>query len=176
MALPSTYVPELFRLPRWALMLGLPIFLASLVIGVWVIDTAAHRDRVVRNVKVAGETVGGLTDVALRARVEAIADRVADTQIVIQTELGDATWVASDLGVSLNVLNTFESVMSTRREGLINRPLNWLSSLASTTSAKIDVEIDLPTLEQALYGNDRFERPPVEPSTRVALDLSLIHI
>ena len=170
MALPSTYVPELFRLPRWALMLGLPIFLASLVIGLWVIDTAAHRDRVVRNVKVAGETVGGLTDVALKARVEALADRVADTQIVIRTELGDATWVASDLGVSLNVLNTFESVMSTRREGLIDRPLNWLSSLASTTSAKIDVEIDLPTLEQALYGNDRFERPPVEPSTRVALD------
>ena len=129
MALPSSYVPELFRLPRWALMLGLPIFLASLFVGVWVIDTAAHRDRVVRNVKVAGETVGGLTDVALRARVEAIADRVAATQIVIQAALGDATWVASDLGVSLNVLNTFESVMSTRREGLINRPLNWLLSL-----------------------------------------------
>ncbi len=170
MALASSYVPELFRLPRWALMLGLPFFLVALVVGAWVIDTAVHRDRVVRNVKVAGETVGGLTDVALRARVQAIADRVADTQIVIQTELGDATWAASDLGVSLNVLTTFESVMNTRREGLINRPLNWLSSLASTTSAKINVEIDLPTLEQALYANDRFKRSPVEPSTRVALD------
>ena len=135
MPLPSSYVPELFRLPRWALMLGLPIFLAALVVGAWMIDTAAHRDRVVRNVKVAGETVGGLTDVALRARVQAVANRVADTQIVIQTELGDATWVASDLGVSVNVLNTFESVMNTRREGLINRPLNWLSSLVSTTPA-----------------------------------------
>ena len=170
MALPSSYVPELFRLPRWALMLGLPIFLAALVVGAWVIDTAAHRDRVLRNVKVAGETVGGLTDVALRARVQAVADRVADTQIVIQTELGDATWVASDLGVSVNVLNTFESVMNTRRERVINRPLNWLSSLVSTTSAKIDVQVDLATLEQALYANDRFERSPVEPSARVALD------
>ena len=170
MPLPSSYVPELFRLPRWALMLGLPIFLAALVVGAWMIDTAAHRDRVVRNVKVAGETVGGLTDVALRARVQAVADRVANTQIVIQTELGDATWVASDLGVSVNVLNTFESVMNTRREGLINRPLNWLSSLVSTTSSKIDVQVDLATLEQALYANDQFERSPVEPSARVALD------
>ena len=170
MALPSSYVPELFRLPRWALMLGLPIFLAALVVGAWMIDTAAHRDRVVRNVKVAGETVGGLTDVALRARVQAVADRVANTQIVIQTELGDATWVASDLGVSVNVLNTFESVMNTRREGLINRPLNWLSSLVSTTSSKIDVQVDLATLEQALYANNRFKQSPVEPSARVALD------
>lgn len=170
MPLPSSYVPELFRLPRWALMLGLPIFLAALVVGAWMIDTAAHRDRVVRNVKVAGETVGGLTDVALRARVQAVADRVANTQIVIQTELGDATWVAGDLGVSVNVLNTFESVMNTRREGLINRPLNWLSSLVSTTSSKIDVQVDLATLEQALYANDQFERSPVEPSARVALD------
>ncbi len=170
MPLPSSYVPELFRLPRWALMLGLPIFLAALVVGAWMIDTAAHRDRVVRNVKVAGETVGGLTDVALRARVQAVADRVANTQIVIQTELGDATWVASDLGVSVDVLKTFESVMNTRREGLINRPLNWLSSLVSTTSSKIDVQVDLATLEQALYATDQFERSPVEPSARVALD------
>ena len=99
-----------------------------------------------------------------------IRDSVANTQIVIQTELGDATWVASDLGVSVNVLNTFESVMNTRREGLINRPLNWLSSLVSTTSSKIDVQVDLATLEQALYANDQFERSPVEPSARVALD------
>ena len=60
--------------------------------------------------------------------------------------------------------------MNTRREGLINRPLNWLSSLVSTTSSKIDVQVDLATLEQALYANDQFERSPVEPSARVALD------
>ena len=167
MALPSNYVRELFRLPRWALMLGLPVFIAALILGVWFVDTAVHRDRVVRNVKVAGETVGGLSDVALRARVQAIADRVADTQIVIQSELGDAIWVASDLGVSLDVISTYDAVMRTRREGLVNRPLNWLSSLTSSTSAEIDIDIDLPTLEKTLYGSDRLERLPIEPSVRV---------
>ena len=103
MGLPSSYVRELLRLPRWALMLGLPTLLAILVLSVWLVDATIHRDRVVRNVKIAGETVGGLSDIALRARVDAIADRLADTQIVIQSELGDASWVASDLGVSLDV-------------------------------------------------------------------------
>ncbi|MED5362137.1 MAG: hypothetical protein VX760_06290, partial [Actinomycetota bacterium] len=167
MALPSNYVRELFRLPRWALMLGLPVFIAALILGVWFVDTAVHRDRVVRNVKVAGETVGGLSDVALRARVQAIADRVAGTQIVIQSELGDAIWVASDLGVSLDVISTYDAVMSTRREGLVNRPLNWLSSLTSSTSAEIDIDIDLSTLEKTLYGTDRLEQLPVEPSVRI---------
>ncbi|MBM36957.1 MAG: hypothetical protein CL460_07290 [Acidimicrobiaceae bacterium] len=167
MALPSNYVRELFRLPRWALMLGLPVCIAALILGVWFVDTAVHRDRVVRNVKVAGETVGGLSDVALRARVQAIADRVAGTQIVIQSELGDAIWVASDLGVSLDVISTYDAVMSTRREGLVNRPLNWLSSLTSSTSAEIDIDIDLSTLEKTLYGTDRLEQLPVEPSVRI---------
>ncbi len=167
MGLPSSYVRELLRLPRWALMLGLPTLLAILVLSVWVVDATIHRDRVVRNVKIAGETVGGLSDIALRARVDAIADRLADTQIVIQSELGDASWVASDLGISLDVIATFEAVMNTRREGLLNRPIDWLSALTSNTTAKIAINIDLPTLERSLHSNQRLRRAPIDPSIRI---------
>ena len=167
MGLPSSYVRELLRLPRWALMLGLPTLLAVLVLSVWVVDATIHRDRVVRNVKIAGETVGGLSDIALRARVDAIADRLADTQIVIQSELGDASWVASDLGISLDVITTFEAVMNTRREGLLNRPIDWLSALTSNTTAEIAINIDLPTLERSLYSNQRLRRAPIDPSIRI---------
>lgn len=167
MALPSTYVRELLRLPRWALMLGLPTLVAVLVLSVWAVDASIHRDRVVRNVKIAGETVGGLSDIALRARVEAIADRLAGTQIVIQSELGDAVWVASDLGVSLDEITTYEAVMNTRRQGLLNRPIDWLSALTSSTAAEIAINIDLPTLERSIYSNTRLRRTAVEPSIRI---------
>ena len=95
MALPSSGVHGLIRLPRWALMLGLPAIIAGLFLSVWAVDATMHRDRVVRNVKIAGETVGGLGDIALRARIDAIADRLANTQVVIATEVGDAAWVAA---------------------------------------------------------------------------------
>ncbi|RZP39592.1 MAG: hypothetical protein EVA19_03105 [Acidimicrobiales bacterium] len=167
MGLPSSYVRELLRLPRWALMLGLPTLLAVLVLSVWVVDATIHRDRVVRNVKIAGETVGGLSDIALRARVDAIADRLADTQIVVQSELGDASWVASDLGISLDVIATFEAVMNTRRAGLLNRPIDWLSALTSNTTAEIAINIDLATLERSLHSNQRLQRAPIDPSIRI---------
>ena len=168
MALPSSGVHGLIRLPRWALMLGLPAIIAFLFLSVWAVDAAIHRDRVVRNVKIAGETVGGLSDIALRARVDAIADRLADTQIVIQTEIGEAAWVASDLGVSLDVIATYESVMATRRARLLNRPIDWLSALTSSTTAEIAINIDLSTLEESLYSGARLERLGVEPSTRIS--------
>jgi len=168
MALPSSGVHRLIRLPRWALMLGLPAIIAFLFLSVWAVDAAIHRDRVVRNVKIAGETVGGLSDIALRARVDAIADRLADTQIVIQTEIGEAAWVASDLGVSLDVTATYESVMATRRARLLNRPIDWLSALTSSTTAEIAINIDQSTLEESLYSSTRLERPGVEPSTRIS--------
>ena len=168
MALPSSGVHGLIRLPRWALMLGLPAIIAFLFLSVWAVDAAIHRDRVVRNVKIAGETVGGLSDIALRARVDAIADRLADTQIVIQTEIGEAAWVASDLGVSLDVTATYESVMATRRARLLNRPIDWLSALTSSTTAEIAINIDQSTLEESLYSSTRLERPGVEPSTRIS--------
>ncbi len=168
MALPSSGVHGLIRLPRWALMLGLPAIIAFLFLSVWAVDAAIHRDRVVRNVKIAGETVGGLSDIALRARVDAIADRLADTQIVIQTEIGEAAWVASDLGVSLDVTATYESVMATRRARLLNRPIDWLSALTSSTTAEIAINIDLSTLEESLYSGARLERTGVEPSTRIS--------
>jgi len=167
MALPSSGVHGLIRLPRWALMLGLPAIIAFLFLSVWAVDAAIHRDRVVRNVKIAGETVGGLSDIALRARVDAIADRLADTQIVIQTEIGEAAWIASDLGVSLDVVTTYESVMATRRARLLNRPIDWLSALTSSTTAEIAIDIDESTLEESLYSSARLERPGVEPSTRI---------
>ena len=168
MALPSSGVHGLIRLPRWAFMLGLPAIIAFLFLSVWAVDAAIHRDRVVRNVKIAGETVGGLSDIALRARVDAIADRLADTQIVIQTEIGEAAWIASDLGVSLDVIATYESVMATRRARLLNRPIDWLSALTSSTTAEIAINIDQSTLEESLYSSTRLERPGVEPSTRIS--------
>ena len=168
MALPSSGVHGLIRIPRWALMLGLPAIIAALFLSVWAVDATMHRDRVVRNVKIAGETVGGLGDIALRARIDAIADRLANTQVVIATEVGDAAWVAADLGVSLDIMATYESVMATRREALFKRPINWLSALASSTAAEIAINIDLSTLEKSLYSNARLERLGVEPSIRIS--------
>ena len=168
MALPSSGVHGLIRIPRWALMLGLPAIIAALFLSAWAVDATMHRDRVVRNVKIAGETVGGLDDIALRARIDAIADRLANTQVVIATDVGDAVWLASDLGVSLDAVATYESVMATRRGALLKRPINWLSALASSTAAEIAINVDRSTLEKSLYSDARLERLGVEPSIRIS--------
>ncbi len=167
LALPSIYVRELLHLPRWILMAGLPVLVVASVFGAWAIDTAIHRDRVVRNVKVAGETVGGLSDVALRARVDAIADRITSTRITIESEIGSGNWVASDLGVSVNAAATYDAVMRTRRTGTLSRPLNWLSALTSTTSAEIKISVDRSKLEATLNDQQGLRREPVEPSLEV---------
>ncbi len=167
MALPSIYVRELLRFPRWILMLGVPLFVVACLVSAWAIDTAIHRDRVARNVKIAGETVGGLSDVALRARVEAIADRIANTRVTIESEIGSGHWVAGDLGVSMDVAATYDAVMRTRRSGTLSRPINWLSTLTSTTSAEVKIDIDVAKLEATLHDLPGLRRDPVEPSLRV---------
>ncbi|MDE0874785.1 MAG: VanW family protein, partial [Acidimicrobiales bacterium] len=158
---------EILRLPRWTLMVGLPLFVVASLFSAWAIDTAIHRDRVVRNVKVAGETVGGLSDIALRARVEAIANRITTTRISIESELGSGAWTAGDLGVSMDVAATYDAAMSTRRQGTLSRPLNWLSALTSTTSAEIKIDVDISKLEAVLHSYPGFRSEPVEPSVQV---------
>ena len=164
MALPSIYVRELLRLPRWTLMLGLPLLVVASLSSAWAIDTAIHRDRVVRNVKIAGETVGGLSDVALRARVEAIANRLMSTRIAIESEIGSGNWIASDLGVSMDVEATYDAVMRTRRKGTLSRPVNWLSALTSGTSTEIKIDVDMSKLEALLHGHSGLRIEPLEPS------------
>lgn len=167
MALPSIYVRELLRLPRWTLMLGLPLLVVASLSSAWAIDTAIHRDRVVRNVKIAGETVGGLSDVALRARVEAIANRLMSTRIAIESEIGSGNWTASDLGVSMDVAATYDAVMRTRRKGTLSRPVNWLSALTSGTSTEIKIDVDMSKLEAVLHGHPGLRIEPLEPSIQV---------
>jgi vancomycin resistance protein YoaR len=148
-------------------MVGLPLVVVASLFSAWAIDTAIHRDRVVRNVKVAGETVGGLSDIALRARVEAIANRITTTRISIESELGSGAWTAGDLGVSIDVAATYDAAMSTRRQGTLSRPLNWLSALTSTTSAEIKIDVDISKLEAVLHSYPGFRSEPVEPSVQV---------
>ena len=136
-------VRELFRLPRWALVLGIPLVVIASFLVVWAVDEISHRGRVARNVEVAGETVGGLSSDALRARLGATSNRMAGTRINVVTELGTATWSASQLGISLDTQTTYDAVMASRGSGSFQRPIDWLSSLASNVKVPAAFSVNL---------------------------------
>ena len=160
-------VRELFRLPRWALVLGIPLVVIASFLVVWAVDEISHRGRVARNVEVAGETVGGLSSDALRARLGAMSNRIAGTRINVVTELGTATWSASQLGISLDTQTTYDAVMASRGSGSFQRPIDWLSSLASNVKVPAAFSVNRQAFEATLGSSAGFQRAPVEPSIQV---------
>ena len=103
----------------------------------------------------------------LRARLGAMSNRMAGTRINVVTELGTATWSASQLGISLDTQATYDAVMASGGSGSFQRPIDWLSSLASNVKVPAAFSVNRQAFEATLGSTAGFQRAPVEPSIRV---------
>ncbi|MGY9073114.1 MAG: VanW family protein [Acidimicrobiales bacterium] len=157
----------LFRVPRWALLLGLPLLVVGGALAVWGIDTAIHGDRVARNVSLAGETIGGLTDAEVESRVGVLAERLAETPILIRTAAGDTEHLAADLGVELDIDATVAAIREAGRGGGVVQPLKWLGSFSEATNAELRFRVDMDVARDRLQADDVLRTMPTDPSVEL---------
>jgi len=158
---PLPAVRELFRVPRWALLVGVPLLVLGALVGVWAVDNYTHRGRVARNVSVAGETVGGMSDIELMERIDEIAERVSRTPILIETADGSSEWTAGELGIGVDTAATFAAVKDT---GSSSSPLTWFATLNGTSKVEVLLNVDLDQARDVLQATDVLRTEPVEPT------------
>ena len=151
-------------MPRWAVLLVIPILLIVAFVGVWAVDTAAHSGEVPRNVTIGGDTVGGLGDDDLRGRVDGIAARYARTPVIVETPEGTIDLTVADLGVAVDVDATIASVHDQKSDvSAPLKPFDWFGSLFSTKAADIVLGFDPAIAAATLSTIDPIRTPPEEP-------------
>ena len=156
---------------KWPwLLVGIPVGLFLVFIAAWAIDNALNGDDVARNTELAGTPVGGMDEDELAAAVDALAEDLPDTAVVIEADDLTLATTAGNLGLEIDAPATTEVVIDTGRVGpLWKRPFEWAGSFFTPRAADVVVSVDTATMESTLAeleGEDRLA--PVEPSLVVA--------
>jgi vancomycin resistance protein YoaR len=144
--------------------LAVPMVLA-LVIVAWAVDYATSSGEVQRNVRVAGEPIGGIAEDGLPAVIGDIGADVAarDVQIEVDGEVHEAQ--ASDLGLTLDEQTVASEAMDAGRGGtLVARPFRWAWSFVSPHDVPLHYQVsetDTAAVLQLLLGEER--TTPVDP-------------
>jgi vancomycin resistance protein YoaR len=148
---------------------AVPILLLVSAVAVWAVDTRAD-DHVVRNVRLAGRPVGGLSEAALERKVERIAAQYE--AMPVEIEVGDRTLetTVGDLGARVDQEATVASAMDIgRAESWPGRPVAYYQRMFDEEIAPVHFASEPNTVEETLVtlqGEDRVA--PVEPSIEVA--------
>jgi vancomycin resistance protein YoaR len=125
---------------RWPLMLAaVPVVALVLLIGGWAVDTAALSGQVMRNVEVAGRSVGGLGEASLPEVMEEVNAELASRPVRLTS--GDRVYetTAGEIGLTVDAEATAEAALDAGRgDSLLTRPFSWLGSFFSPR--EIDLE------------------------------------
>jgi vancomycin resistance protein YoaR len=149
------------------------VALVAVLLAAWGIDTAAGGD-VVRNVEVAGHDVGGDDTAALRAEVQAYADRLAATPVQLVGPEGTYEATAADLGLAVDVDATVADALDAGRGFVLVRPLQWLASFVSPHEIEPTLAVDAATASAAVVALEGEARLlATEPSFQLADDGTL---
>lgn len=145
---------------------AVPVGLVVLLFVAWAFDTQRGDDRVVRNVNLAGRSVGGMDRAELAPVVAGIAERYPAATVRVETDSGDVTFAGEDVGLTLDEEATVDATLEVGRGGsVVVRPFTWLASLVSPRDAEVAVDVDPILVRQVLAENDPTGRQaPVEPS------------
>ena len=118
---------------------GIPVLIIVLLIGGWAVDTAALSGQVMRNVEIAGRSVGGLGEASLPEVMEEIDAEIASRPVVVTS--GDLRYetTAGELGLSVDTEATSDAALDAGRgDSLLTRPFSWFGSFFSPR--EVDVE------------------------------------
>jgi len=127
----------------WAAALT-PLVLVLLVIAGWAIDTGAAGGEVLRNVSLAGRSVGGMDATDLMDHVEEVDAAMADRRVAIETPAGTYETTAGDIGLVIDQRATADAVLEEgREEPLAVRPVSWLAGFLSPRTVEVRYEVDV---------------------------------
>ncbi|MEZ5377767.1 MAG: VanW family protein [Acidimicrobiales bacterium] len=130
---------------------GIPLGVLLFVVAAWGIDTAVTGDRVVRNVSVGEQSVGGLDQADLEAvGVELTSDL---SNRPVELVVGDET-IATDafaLGVRVDGPTLAQEALDARRGGFfLLRPFKWVGTFFSDEQLEVPYVIDEGATDQSV--------------------------
>lgn len=148
---------------------AVPLLVLTLLIVSWAIDSAALSGQVVRNLEVAGHSVGGLSEDSLPEVIGEVADEVAQRPVLIRTDDQTFETTAGDIGLTLDEDATAEAALSFgRRDALVARPFTWLGSFFGSRHSSLHYSVSETAVGEELaelQGGNVVE--PTEPSIRL---------
>jgi len=159
----SDHVTPVFSVPKWALVAILPLIAFTTLVATWAVDTAAHAGEVPRNVTLAGQSIGGLGDDDLRARLERVAGRFRLVPVMVETRAGLVQMTAGELGASIDIDATMEAVKQGFVEADSSGPLTWLDSFIESRPAELVLSFDVGVAATSLNDLAIAGTAPVEP-------------
>ena len=147
--------------------LGLVAGLSLAVAAAWAADGQRHDGRVVRNVALAGEDVGGLTRAEVASAVERLAARYATAQVVVRAPGGGFATDAAALGLTVKEDATVQAAMDVGRTGPVpTRIRTWVASLLHPRRAPVRVGASVPAVYEVVAAKDPARIPAREPGIR----------
>jgi vancomycin resistance protein YoaR len=134
-----------------------PVVLLVLLIVAWAVDTTVLSGQVVRNVEVAGRSIGGKGEDSLPEVVSSLADELAARPVTIRTRTPEAqggrsigqteettyTTTAEALGLALDEDAFIEAALDVRRgDAFFIRPFKWLGSFFGSNEVPLEYTVD----------------------------------
>ncbi|MBL0205426.1 MAG: hypothetical protein IPQ14_14170 [Candidatus Microthrix sp.] len=107
-----------------------PLVAMAVLSAGYLIDGALQNGKVVRNVSVAGEDVGGLNRPEMLAQVKRLAEGFPDTPVSITADDLYLNTTAGDLGYEIDVNTTVDRAFAQGHQGYSPaKAVLWLSNL-----------------------------------------------
>ena len=147
--------------------LGALLVGAVAVVAAWAFESG-KQGQVPRNVTLAGEQVGGMSEAELAGVVARVAGRYVDAPVVVEAPGGGFRTDSRALGLAVQEGATVRATMGLDREGpVLGRIGSWIRSFSSTRPAPVRVSVDVPAVYRVVATHDPGPRtPPREPTIR----------
>jgi len=153
------------------LSLGGLLGLLLAVCAAWGVDTWLSRDRVVRNVTLAGRPIGGLDGPALAEAVNRLAGEYTAAPVGVETTKGGFQAGAADLGLTVRADGTQAAALDLGRTGFVgSRIWDWVRAVVASRPSPVIVTVDQAAVQRVVLERDPHRVPPVEPSIEVRDD------
>src|SRR5919109_3206656 len=140
-----------------------------LLLVAWSIDTSNHGGEVVRNVRLAGREIGGMTRSQVAAVVRDAAARYKGAEVRVDAPGGGFTVEAEAIGLTVSEDATVEAAFDVGREGSrFTRVGGWLRSRVGHRQAPIEAVVSPAAVYRTVAEKDTGPRTEaVEPSLKV---------
>lgn len=149
--------------------IGGPIVVILLLLAAWAIDSSRYTGKVPRNVKLASEEIGGMSEDRLARTVADLAADYAAQTVRIRASGETFEITAGQLGLRLDEERTVSEALDMNKDvNVLALPLTWLSSFVSPRSAELQFTVDRQELEAgiaSLAGNASPTEPEIVSGT-----------
>jgi len=140
----------------------------GVVIALWAVDTATHRDQVGRNVTLGGRAIGNLQRASVPGLVADLGRTYAGAQVLVDADGGGFEATAPELGLSVVQDRTTADALAVGRTGFLpTRIWSWARSFMTARAAPVTITVDQAAMARIVADRDPRRTAPTEPSLAV---------